>query len=182
MRNSFKALAAAAVLSCTAGLYMSPSGLQEVRQHEGISHKAYLDAVNVPTICYGSTDKVLLGYIATDAECNARLQRDVEVAAKGVRSAIKHKLTQEQFNAVTSLTFNVGVRNLHNSTLARKINAGDCLGAAKEFDRWVYAKGKKLKGLVTRRAVERQYWETGCHLWDNRPTESTATARTQPRQ
>lgn len=163
MRN--KIVAAVAALSVTAGLYMSDAGVEQVKQHEGYKRTAYLDAVNIPTICYGSTANVVLGRTATPAECTFRLRVDLEVAAEGVRSSVKHKLTQEQFDALVSFTYNVGAHNLKTSTLVRKVNAGDCAGAGAEFNRWVYAKGKKLNGLVTRRAQERELWDSGCYLW-----------------
>lgn len=158
-------LAIGSALVLTMYLVLSPQGTTEITKHEGSSSKAYLDAVQIPTICVGSTRNVKLGDVATADECAFRLRIDSEVAASAVRSAVHHKLTQEQFDALTSLTFNVGSKALHNSTLVRKANAGDCVGAGAEFNRWVYAKGKKLKGLVVRRASERALWDSGCNLW-----------------
>ena len=165
MRTKVIAVLTATALTCTAGLYVSSRGIQDVQQFEGLERTAYLDAVNIPTICYGSTANVILGHTATEAECTARLTRDLEVAARGVRASVRHELTQDQFNALASFTFNVGVGNLKSSTLVRKANAGDCIGAGAEFNRWVYAKGTKLNGLVKRRAAERALWDSGCKFW-----------------
>ena len=160
-----KSVVIGAALAAVASLFISPQGTTNIKQHEALRQTAYLDAVNIPTICYGSTGNVVLGHIATLDECNTRLSKDLAVASSGVKAVLKHPVTQEQFDAITSLTFNVGVHNISTSSLVRKANAGDCYGAGAEFNRWVYAKGKKLKGLVIRRADERELWDSGCYLW-----------------
>ena len=146
-------------------LLPSQSGLDAIKKHEGVRHAAYLDAVNVPTICYGSTRKVYIDQRATPAECEERLLEDATYAGRGVARGVKVKLTQGQYDALVSFVFNVGETQFYRSTLLRKINAGDCRGAGAEFDRWVYAKGKRLNGLVSRRADERRALEEGCRVW-----------------
>lgn len=155
----------AAVLALASTMLPSKSGLDTIKKHEGVKYVAYRDAVNVPTICYGSTRKVYMGEHATPAECEERLLEDATYAGKGVAKGVKVKLTQGQYDALVSFVFNVGETQFYHSTLLRKINAGDCRGAGAEFDRWVYADGKRLKGLVSRRADERKRWEEGCRLW-----------------
>lgn len=157
----------AGTLMGAALLSPSPQGVEVVKQHEALRQAVYLDAVGVPTICYGSTGRsVYMGMpYASVEECNQRLHADLDVAAKGVQRVTKHDLTQGQFDALVSFTFNVGTTAYAKSTLLRKLNAGDCYGAAAEFDRWVYADGKRLRGLVTRRAVERAQFEEGCAVW-----------------
>ena len=159
------AVAGAGVLALASTMLPSQSGLNAIKKHEGVRHSAYLDAVGVPTICYGSTRKVYMGQRATPAECEERLLEDATYAGRGVAKGVKVKLTQGQYDALVSFVFNVGETQFYRSTLLRKINAGDCWGAGAEFDRWVYAKGKRLKGLVSRRADERKQWEEGCYLW-----------------
>lgn len=167
-----KSVVIGAALAAVASLFISPQGTTNIKQHEALRQTAYLDAVHIPTICYGSTGNVVLGHTATLDECNFRLQVDLGVASDGVKKYLKHPVTQAQFDALTSLTFNVGVRNISTSSLVRKANAGDCYGAGAEFDRWVYAKGKKLKGLVIRRADERKLWDSGCPSWISASTVS----------
>lgn len=140
-------------------------GTEEIKKHEDVRYSAYYDAVKVPTICYGSTRDVYIGQRATPQECEWRLVADLNVAGDGVDRAVKRPITQGQYDALISFTFNVGTTALAKSTLVRKLNAGDCLGAAREFDRWVYAKGKRLTGLVKRRAAERAMFEQGCSAW-----------------
>ena len=159
------AAAGAGVLMLASLLIPSKPGLETIKQHEGVRTAAYLDAVQVPTICYGSTRKVYLGQRATLAQCEERLWEDATYAGRGVGRGVKVKLTQGQYDALVSFVFNLGETKFYKSTLLRKINAGDCTGAAREFDRWVFAGGKRLRGLVVRRADERKLFERDCVLW-----------------
>ena len=159
------AVAGAGLLALASALLPSQPGLDSIKKHEGVRYTAYLDAVQVPTICYGSTRKVYIGQRATPAECEERLLEDATYAGKGVAKGVHVPLTQGQYDALVSFVSNVGETKFYRSTLLRKINAGDCWGAGAEFDRWVYAKGKRLKGLVSRRADERKQWEEGCTVW-----------------
>lgn len=165
IKHRVVAVAGAGSLALAGALLPSQSGLDAIKKHEGVRYAAYLDAVNVPTICYGSTRKVHMHDRATPAECEERLLQDATYAGKGVAKGVQVELTQGQYDALVSFVFNVGETQFYRSTLLRKINAGDCWGAGAEFDRWVYAKGKRLKGLVSRRADEREQWEEGCYLW-----------------
>jgi lysozyme len=167
MRTTSKLAAGAGVvlLALASAFLPSDTGLQEIKRHEGVRTVAYLDAVQVPTICWGSTRGVYLGQRATLAQCEHMLKQDVTYAGVGVAKHTRVKLTQEQYDALVSFVFNLGETQYRKSTLLRKLNAGDCWGAAAEFDRWVFAKGKRLKGLVTRRAAERKLFEGGCVSW-----------------
>jgi GH24 family phage-related lysozyme (muramidase) len=69
-------------------------------------------------------------------------------------------VNQNEFDALVDFAYNAGAKNLLNSTLLKKLNAGDRKGAAKEFERWVYADGQILGGLVRRRMAERVLFET----------------------
>lgn len=143
-------------------LVISALGLGFISQHEGVVTDAYLDPVGIPTICMGHTEGVFLGQQRTLKECEVLLKQDVTYAGKALARCTKVDLTQESYDALVSAIFNIGGTAYCNSTLLRKLNAGDCWGAAAEFDRWVYAKGRKLPGLVKRRAAERKLFETGC--------------------
>ena len=154
-RNKLKALSATLVLSA--------AGLGFIQQHEGTVQTAYLDAVGVPTICTGSTYDVRLGMVATFDDCAERLRIDSSRAADAVRRLVHVPLTQEQFDALVSFTFNVGEGNLAKSTLLRKLNQGDYCGAGREFLRWDKAKGKTLQGLSRRRAGESATFLIGEH-------------------
>lgn len=131
-----------------------------VAYHEGYVPHTYADPVGIPTICFGSTGPhVTPGRTATRAECEALLQEDLGRAYEGVRRCITSPMQDHQAAALTSFTFNVGATALCKSTLARFANRGDWIRACAELDRWVYAKGRKLPGLVKRRAEERAMCE-----------------------
>ena len=87
----------------------------------------------------------------TEAGAIELLGRDLAIADAAVRRLITVPLTQSQFDALVSFTFNVGEGSLERSTLRRRINQGNWALAKRELLRWVYADGKKLKGLVLRR-------------------------------
>lgn len=122
--------------------------------YEGLRQVPYLDAVQVPTVCFGHTSEVEPRWYSIE-ECHALLRADLFVAAKAVDRHVRIDIPQPTFDALVSFTFNVGEGNLRKSTLLRKLNSGDIRGACNELTRWVYAGGVKLRGLVTRRAAER---------------------------
>lgn len=121
---------------------------------QGPSKIAYLDSVGVPTICTGSTKGVFIGMLATLDECEHRLVEDTTYAGNAVHRLVKVKLTQDMYNSLVSFTFNCGPGALANSTLLVQLNKGDYCAAGKQFYRWDYAGGVKLRGLTVRRKAE----------------------------
>jgi len=91
--------------------------------------------------------------VITEAQATALLAQDVVRFEKGV-NGLGVALTQNQFDALVSFAFNVGEKALRDSTLAKKLKAGDIKGAAAQFGAWVKGGGKTLPGLVRRRAAE----------------------------
>lgn len=132
-----------------------------ISNYEGFETKAYLDPIGIPTICYGHTATAKLGQSKTSEQCEELLEKDTLVAINDVESKVKVGLTIERRAALVSFVYNVGGTKFGNSTLLKKLNAGDARGACAEFSRWVYAGGVKLKGLVARRAEERALCEVG---------------------
>ncbi len=132
------------------------TGLDIVKLYEGLRLDAYLCPAGVPTIGYGHTKDVKLGDRCTQQQAEEWLEDDFFMAKTDVRAVVKVPITQNQLDALGSFVFNLGVRRLIQSTLLKKLNAGDYSGAAAEFDKWVFAGGKKLNGLVKRRAAEKQ--------------------------
>lgn len=159
------ALVAAGALAYASTLIPSPSGLQRITAYEGTRNVAYLDSVGVPTICTGSTRAVRIGQVAKPGECAERLREDSTYAGKALGRLVLVPVTQGQYDALVSLTFNIGGTAFGQSTLLRRLNSGDCYGTAREFDRWVYAGGKRLAGLVKRRQDERKHFERDCPVW-----------------
>jgi lysozyme len=135
---------------------ISPKGLAVIKQFEGLRLTAYKCPAGVLTIGYGSTGAhVKPGMIITEQEAERLLLGDISRFEVGVQEVIKKTLTQGQFDALVSFSFNVGLGALRESTLAAKLKAGDVVGAANEFARWNKAGGKVLPGLVKRREAER---------------------------
>ena len=121
---------------------------------EGYREYAYKDVAGVPTIGYGTTKGVKMGDKTTRQEAKAFLVRDASGMAKQMQSLIKVPLFQHEWDAYLSFTYNVGIGNFRSSTLLKKLNQGDYAGACLQLKRWVYAGGKKVKGLVNRRDAE----------------------------
>ncbi|MDB9529195.1 lysozyme [Oscillatoria sp. CS-180] len=139
---------------------INDDGLTIVKRSEGLELTAYQDSVGVWTIGYGHTSaagdpQVYAGQTITEAEAEAILRKDLRYFENGVRNAVKVPVNSNQFSALVSFAFNLGVGALEGSTLLRKLNAGDYQGAADEFPRWVKAGGQTLPGLVKRRRGER---------------------------
>lgn len=122
---------------------------------EGLRQVAYRDPVGIPTICFGETKGVKIGDVATVESCKAMLLDSLEIANKAVESCIKVPMPDYRHAAIVSFTYNVGAGNMCGSTMARKMNSGDIVGACNELTRWNMAKGIVLPGLVKRRAEER---------------------------
>lgn len=138
----------------------SEKGIALIKQFEGCKLTAYQDSVGVWTIGYGWTQPVdgkpIRAGMTIKQETAERLLKTGLVGYESdVSRLVKVGLTQGQFDALVSFTYNLGARSLSTSTLLRKLNAGDYAGAADEFLRWNKAGGKVLNGLTRRREAER---------------------------
>ena len=133
---------------------ISQTGIDLIKKFEGCRLNAYLDAVGVPTIGYGSTEGVQMGDTITQEEAETLLLKDLERFEAGVTRLVKVPIDQNAFDALVSFSFNLGLGALQGSTLLKLVNAGDAPGAAREFAKWKHAGGKILPGLVARRAAE----------------------------
>ncbi|EOD4814279.1 lysozyme [Serratia sp. IR-2025] len=140
---------------------ISKNGIELIKRFEGLELEAYQDSVGVWTIGYGWTQsvdgkKIAPGMRIDQATADRLLKCGVVQYEQGVNQLVKVRITQGQFDALVSFAYNLGLRSLSTSTLLRKLNDGDKQGAADQFGRWVNAGGKRLDGLVTRRAAERR--------------------------
>lgn len=138
----------------------SEKGIALIKQFEGCKLTAYQDSVGVWTIGYGWTQPVdgkpIRAGMTIKQETAERLLNTGLVSYESdVSRLVKVGVTQGQFDALVSFTYNLGARSLSTSTLLRKLNAGDYAGAADEFLRWNKAGGKVLNGLTRRREAER---------------------------
>ncbi|MGO4304177.1 lysozyme [Cupriavidus sp. RAF12] len=134
--------------------------LSYVPKFEGVVLRGYKDPIGIVTACAGHTKTAVLGRPYTSAECAALLDADLVEHADGVLACTPGLKGQTyRLAAATSFAFNVGVSAYCSSSMARKFRGGDYAGGCAELSRWVYAGGRQLPGLVTRRATERAMCE-----------------------
>lgn len=123
---------------------------------EGKRNTAYLDPPSIPTICYGHIRGVKLRQTHTDAECDELLRADLGDALAVVDHRVTVHMSEARRAALTSFVYNVGAEKFSKSTLLAYLNGGNTQAACDQLMRWVYADGRKLPGLVKRRAEERE--------------------------
>lgn len=137
----------------------SETGLNLIKSFESLRLDAYKDSVGIPTIGYGTIridgNPVQMGMTITEDQADYYLKTEVEEFEKVINHSVAVELTQNQFDALVSFTYNLGSGNLLKSTLLKKLNAGDYQGAADEFPKWSMAGGHVLAGLLRRRNAER---------------------------
>lgn len=143
-------------------LTISAALLTSIATHEGYSSKAYRPLPpDVPTIGFGTTvypdgTPVKMQDVITREDANRFLKHDTEKFIKEMNRCIKVPISQGEFEAYTSLTYNIGSGAFCRSTLVKKLNTWDYKGACDEILRWSFFKGKQLPGLVKRRNQEYQ--------------------------
>jgi len=133
----------------------SENALKIIKEFEGLRYKTYKCPAGILTIGYGHTGPdVIPGMQINETMADALLKLDIQKFENAVNRLVKVPITQNQFDALVSFTFNVGEGKLESSTLLKKINNND-LTARDEFFKWIYGGGKILPGLVKRRTAER---------------------------
>ena len=132
----------------------SPKGIALIKEFEGLRLKAYKCPGGVWTIGYGHTVGVKPGMVISEAQAEEYLKADL-IAFERYLNGLRLALNQNQFDALISLIYNIGIGNFQKSTLLRKarINTNDN-SIMDEFLRWVYSKGRVLPGLQRRRLRE----------------------------
>tara|TARA_Y100000310_G_scaffold292345_1_gene321019 strand:- start:24 stop:497 length:474 start_codon:yes stop_codon:yes gene_type:complete len=137
-------------------------GIELIKKHEGFVPSVYKDAVGLETIGYGhlltikdKREGIYYGRTISKEEGTELLRRDLRIAEQSISRNIHVPLRQFEFDALVSFVFNLGGGALQRSTLRSKLNREDRLGASNEFLKWVYAGGRKLRGLIRRREEER---------------------------
>ncbi len=159
---------------------ITAAGLSHIMQWEGCRLTAYPDVAGVLTIGYGHTSAagapvVKPGMRITQQEADDILRRDLAKFENRVNALVKVPLTDNQFAVLVSFDFNTGA--LHKSTLLKKLNARDYNSVPAELMKWVNAGGKRVQGLVNRRAAEAGLWAKGEFVSSN---TVDATARPAP--
>jgi lysozyme len=135
---------------------LSAAGLVALASWEAFRSEPYLDIGGVWTDGFGNTNNVNPSKSVSVPQALNQLLINVKSAEGAVNTCITKPMTQGEFDAFVKFTFNVGNRAFCNSTLVRKFNAGDNVGACNELMRWVYVKGVKVNGLVNRREAEKK--------------------------
>ena len=156
LRKKLLAAVGGGAIAIATVMLSGPDGL------EGREYVAYRDVVGVLTVCDGHTGAdIIPGKRYSDAECDALTRNDLTRIARQVDPHIKVPTTETQRAAIYSFAYNVGANAAINSTLLKRLNAGDYVGACDQLRRWVYAGGKTWRGLMNRREVEREVcmWE-----------------------
>ena len=134
---------------------ISMAGILAIAGFEGYNHYAYQPIPGDKwTIGFGHTGNVKPGDTIDVKTALALLNNDVQAAEGDVRRCVKVEVNQNQFDALVSLTYNIGGSAFCNSTLLRCLNRGDMACVAKQWPRWCYSGGRKVQGLENRRLRE----------------------------
>jgi len=165
------------------------AGEKLIKSYEGFPVNAdgnpvgYLDSGGIPTIGWGHTGTVdgvavYEGMVITVSKAQELFNSDVASAVNTINSLVTVPLTQAQFDALVSFCFNIGGTQFRSSTLLKKLNAGDYVGASNEFGRWVFDNGVRLQGLVDRREAEKNLFNS--ESYPEEPTEPTDPEEPDP--
>lgn len=151
-----------------AALSLSATGLVGIALHEGYTDRAVRPLpTDVPTVGFGTTKRpdgspVQMGDTVTPPQALARALADVQKFEGALKQCVRVPLHQHEYDAFLSFAYNVGAGAFCNSTMARRLNAGDYAGACAEFERWTFFQGRdcrdpsnRCQGLAKRRADER---------------------------
>ena len=164
----------------------SPRAVQFIKDHEGYRETAYQCASGVWTIGWGHTSDakfpVRKGMKINRAKAEAMLRHDIAEAEDAIDAVVRVPLNSNQYGALVSLIFNIGVGAFRRSTLLRLLNKGDYERASREFGKWNKSQGRTLPGLTRRRAEEKALFMTPDALADKvvrQPPIKGATPETQ---
>ena len=138
-----------------AALSLSGMGLVAIVMNEGYNSTAYIPVKgDVPTIGFGTTKGVKLGDRTTPQDALKRALTDINQFEGALKQCVKVPLTQGEYDAYISLSYNIGSFAFCNSTLVKRLNAGRYEDACAEILEWDRFKGQKLAGLTKRRTEE----------------------------
>jgi lysozyme len=137
-----------------AAISLSAAALVSIATWEGYVGQAYQDIVGIWTIGFGTTEGVKKGQTVDPVTALQRKITDVQKFEGALKQCVKVPLHDYEYSSYVSLSYNIGSTAFCNSTLVRKLNAGDYEGACKEILRWNRAGGKVVRGLANRREAE----------------------------
>ena len=133
---------------------ISEAGRKFIEKEEGLRLQSYKDSVGIWTVGYGSTIGVQPGMTITQEQAEEMLEQDLATAEAGVESLVKVPINDNEFAALVSFAFNLGVGSLQRSTLLRCLNKGNRKDAAAEFLKWSRAGGVVSDAILGRRKRE----------------------------
>lgn len=141
-------------------MQISSNGIAKLKSEEGEKLKAYLDSRGIPTVGVGHTGMVdgkpvAIGIVISQNKSTELLLQDIQWVEQTIHSLVKVTLTQNQYDALCSLIFNIGSSAFSGSTVLRKLNSKDYSGAADAFLMWKKA-GTNMNILLPRRQRERE--------------------------
>lgn len=140
------------------------AGINLIQSFEGLRTVGYLDQRGRVTIGYGHTNiydgSLKVGTVWSVEKCNNEFLEDLEEFEVGVAGLVTQTITDNQFAALVSFSYNLGVSSLKNSTLLALVNEGDFNGAANQFSIWDHVGGNENPGLLRRRLAERTLFLT----------------------
>ena len=134
---------------------VNSEGLELIKSFEGCRLRSYTDSVGIWTIGYGHIQEVYPGEEITQEQANQFLKDDLIKFEDGVTRLVTSQINENQFSALVSFAFNLGLGNLGKSTLLKYVNTGEFDKAADEFVKWANAGGATSPGLLRRREAER---------------------------
>lgn len=143
-------------------MQLSFNGKKLIQELEGFKAQATLVG-GVYVVGYGTTTidgrPVEAGQTCNEAQAQIWLEEALALAQTAVNTLVKTKLSQPMFDALVSFVYSVGVNAFARSTMLQLLNSGQYVAASRQFDQWVYDKGKLVKELVSRRREERSLFE-----------------------
>ena len=144
---------------------ISNKGLEIIKKYEGYSDTVYRCPAGYLTWGYGSRyykgEPITWNFKYTKEQAEEQLKLDTEHFENTVLGYVRVGLFQEQLDALISLSYNIGGSAFKKSTLLRKLNEGDYVGASKEFKKWNRGGGRVLPGLIKRREAEKELFCEG---------------------
>ena len=135
---------------------ISQTGIDLIKQFEGLRLEAYQCSAGVWTIGWGHTSGVKQGDKITTEQALDFLRSDLEKFENAINNLVTVKLNQNQYDALVSFVFNIGINAFKQSTMLKFLNNNSFPLAAGQFDRWIKSHGKVLEGLVKRRKAEKE--------------------------
>ena len=147
-------------------MQLSSNGLQFIKSFEGFSAKPYPDSIGIPTIGYGTiaypngTRVTMNDAPITEAQAEQYLAFEIAQKTKSAAGMITSSVNQNQFDALVSFAYNLGLGALHGSTLLKLVNQARWNEAASEFPKWNHAGGAVVAGLTRRRLAKQKLFLT----------------------